>query len=67
MIAVKGSPRYARQFLQGNLVDEFCLTVTNGNLASATRVLHELGVKLFLADSFEVDGTLFTKWRRGNE
>lgn len=66
-ILLEVGPSLARQFLQGNLVDEFCLTVTNGNLASATRVLQELGAKLFLADSIEVDGTLFTRWRRGNE
>jgi riboflavin biosynthesis pyrimidine reductase len=57
----------AKQFLKADCVDEFCLTITQGDLDSAKAAVSLLGAKLELAEHFEVDGTLFTKWRRGND
>lgn len=66
-ILLEVGPSLASRFLQNDLVDEFCLTVTNGTRISAQTVIENLGARLQLADSFEVEGTLFTRWRRGNE
>jgi riboflavin biosynthesis pyrimidine reductase len=57
----------AKQFLESDSVDEFCLTITDGNLETAKDVVADLGGRLVLTEHFEVAGTLFTKWRRGNE
>jgi len=66
-VLLEVGPSLARQFLEADCVDEFCLTVTDGDLDTAERVVGSLGGKLVLSDHFEVAGTVFTKWRRGNE
>ena len=66
-ILLEVGPTLAKQFLEADCVDEFCLTITQGDLASAKAVVSLLGANLELAELFEVDGTLFTKWRRGND
>lgn len=66
-ILLEVGPSLAREFLSTDCVDEFCLTITDGYLETAEAVVADLGGRLVLADHFEVAGTLFTKWRRGNE
>ncbi len=66
-ILLEVGPSLARAFLGADCVDEFCLTITEGNLETAEAVVANLGGRLVLAEHFEVAGTLFTKWRRGNE
>lgn len=66
-ILLEVGPSLARAFLGTDSVDEFCLTITDGNLETAEAVVADLGGRLMLAEHFEVAGTLFTKWRRGNE
>ena len=66
-ILLEVGPTLAKQFLEADCVDEFCLTITQGDLDSAKAAVSLLGAKLELAEHFEVDGTLFTKWRRGND
>jgi riboflavin biosynthesis pyrimidine reductase len=66
-VLLEVGPSLARQFLEADYVDEFCLTITDGNLDTAEKVVSNLGGKLVPAEHFEIAGTLFTKWRRGNE
>jgi riboflavin biosynthesis pyrimidine reductase len=66
-VLLEVGPTLAKQFLESDSVDEFCLTITEGNLETAKDVVAYLGGRLALAEHFEVTGTLFTKWRRGNE
>jgi len=66
-VLLEVGPALAKQFLESDSVDEFCLTITDGNLEAAKDVVADLGGRLALAEHFEVAGTLFTKWRRGNE
>lgn len=66
-ILLEVGPSLASEFLRADSVDEFCLTITDGNLETAEAVVADLGGRLVLSEHFEVAGTLFTKWRRGNE
>jgi riboflavin biosynthesis pyrimidine reductase len=66
-VLLEVGPSLARAFLEADTVDEFCLTITGGNLDTAKSVVSNLGGKLELAEHFQVAETLFTQWRRGNE
>lgn len=66
-ILLETGPTLSKHFLQADQVDEFCLTVTEGNLESAELTVRSLGSKLILTNSKDVEGTLFTIWRRGIE
>lgn len=66
-ILLETGPSLSKEFLRTNLVDEFCLTVPNGKLGDCEKILQTLGAKMHLASSFESNGTLFTRWRRGYE
>ena len=66
-ILLEVGPSLARQFLDHDLVDEFCLTIPSGDLKVADQVMGALQAKLSLAESQSVDNTLFTIWRRGND
>lgn len=65
-ILLEVGPTLAREFLTRNVVDEFCLTVTSGNLEVAQSAMQSLGSDLHLVKSGAIEGTLFTVWRRGN-
>ena len=66
-VLLEVGPSLAGEFLSKNLVDEFCLTVTSGNEQTAVATLTRFGSRLKLAESFRIEGTLFTIWRRGND
>ncbi|MEY4275598.1 MAG: hypothetical protein RIS26_61 [Actinomycetota bacterium] len=66
-ILLETGPSLSREFLTADLVDEICLTVTNGTLDSALEFLSSFGAKLELHESIDADSTLFTIWRRGNK
>jgi riboflavin biosynthesis pyrimidine reductase len=65
-ILLEVGPSLALEFLQQDLVDEFCLTLTDGELETGRLVLDRLGSKLSLSSSETIGKTLFTIWRRGN-
>ncbi|MFM2024184.1 MAG: hypothetical protein RLZZ56_197 [Actinomycetota bacterium] len=66
-ILLEVGPSLAKEFLAGDLVDEFCLTLPSGTLELAEKVLEDFHSSLNLSSSEEIDGTLFTRWRRGND
>ena len=66
-ILLEVGPSLAKEFLAGDLVDEFCLTLPSGTLELAEKVLEDFHSSLNLYSSEEIDGTLFTRWRRGND
>ena len=65
-ILLETGPSLSRYFLEAGLVDEFCLTVTNGDQVSAAKTVAGFNVDFQLLGASEVQGTLFTRWRRGN-
>ena len=65
-ILLETGPTLSKFFLDAGQVDEFCLTVTNGDLEVAAKTIAGLGVDLELLGAAELEGTLFTRWRRGN-
>lgn len=65
-ILLETGPSLSKYFLEAGLVDEFCLTVTNGDLEVAAKTVAGFGVHLQLLGASELEGTLFTRWRRGN-
>ncbi len=66
-ILLETGPTLSRFFLETNQVDEFCLTVAGGDPAVAARAVASFNASLHLIDAETIDGTLFTRWRRGNE
>jgi riboflavin biosynthesis pyrimidine reductase len=65
-ILLETGPTLSKFFIEAGQVDEFCLTVTNGNLELAAKTVAGFGVNLELLGTAELEGTLFTRWRRGN-
>lgn len=65
-ILLEVGPTLAGKFLKSDCVDEFCLSVPLGTQENATATVRELGSRLKLISSRDVEGTLFTRWRRGN-
>ncbi|MEY4397571.1 MAG: hypothetical protein RLZ53_147 [Actinomycetota bacterium] len=65
-ILLETGPSLSKYFLEAGQIDEFCLTVTDGDLEVATRTIAGFGVELELLSATELEGTLFTRWRRGN-
>ena len=65
-ILLETGPTLSKFFLETDQVDEFCLTITNGNRIVATKTVAALASKLQLTEAMEIEGTLFTRWRRGN-
>ena len=65
-ILLEVGPSLANEFLQNDLVDEFCLSLVDGELETGRLVLDRLGSKLSLSSSETIGKTLFTIWRRGN-
>lgn len=65
-ILLETGPFLSKFFLETGQVDEFCLTVTNGDLEVAAKTVAGFGVDLKLLGAADVEGTLFTRWRRGN-
>ena len=66
-ILLETGPTLSKFFLGADLVDEFCLTVSNGDKISAVKTLAGFNSSLVLAEAFTLEGSLFTVWRRGNE
>lgn len=65
-ILLETGPTLSKYFLARDQVDEFCLTVAGASQPVANKVLKSFGAKLALVESVEIDGMLFTRWRRGN-
>ena len=65
-ILLETGPTLSKFFLETQAVDEFCLTVTGGDLKVATETVTGWASNLELASTIELEGTLFTRWRRGN-
>ena len=65
-VLLEVGPSLALEFLQNDLVDEFCLTLSDGELATGRLVLDRFGSKLSLSSVEKIGKTLFTIWRRGN-
>ncbi|MEO0313116.1 MAG: hypothetical protein RL140_346 [Actinomycetota bacterium] len=65
-ILLETGPSLSKYFLESGLVEEFCLTVTGGSLEAAAKTMAAFNVELELVSAVEVEGTLFTRWRRGN-
>lgn len=66
-ILLEVGPSLAKEFLANDLVDEFCLTLPSGSIELAEQVLAEFRSNLELFSAEEIEGTLFTRWRRGND
>jgi riboflavin biosynthesis pyrimidine reductase len=66
-ILLETGPTLSKYFLESNQVDEFCLTVPGGELFRAERTIASLNAKLQLHSAENIEGTLFTRWRRGND
>lgn len=66
-ILLEVGPKLAKQFLQADLIDEFCLTVPNGTAEDASEIATGLGSQLKLMEMITIEETLFTRWRRGND
>jgi riboflavin biosynthesis pyrimidine reductase len=66
-ILLETGPTLTKYFLETNQVDEFCLTVAGGDTTLAARTVAALKGDLALSSANNLDGTLFTRWRRGNE
>ena len=65
-ILLETGPTLSKYFLETDQVDEFCLTVTGGDVTIATQTLVKLAANLEQVSGREFEGTLFTRWRRGN-
>ena len=65
-ILLETGPTLSKFFLETGQVDEFCLTVTNGDLDVAAKTVAGFGVDLELMGATEQEDTLFSRWRRGN-
>jgi riboflavin biosynthesis pyrimidine reductase len=66
-ILLETGPTLSRFFLESNQVDEFCLTVAGGDLEVATKTITSFHANLRLVAADSIEGTLFTRWRRGND
>lgn len=66
-ILLEVGPKLAKEFLSKDRIDEFCLTVVNGDISIAKSVLVGLESTLDLVSVEKVEDTLFTRWRRGNK
>lgn len=65
-ILLEVGPSLAREYLQRDLVDEFCLTLTDGELKTGQMIMNQFKSSLQLSSWQAIEGTLFTIWRRGN-
>lgn len=66
-ILLETGPTLSRFFLESNQVDEFCLTVAGGDLEVAAKTIASFNANLRLVAADSIEGTLFTRWRRGND
>jgi riboflavin biosynthesis pyrimidine reductase len=66
-ILLETGPTLSRFFLEANEVDEFCLTIAGGEADIAAKTIASFNVDLKLVDAESIEGTLFTRWRRGND
>lgn len=66
-VLLEVGPSLAAQFFKDDAIDEFCLTLVGGTTADAASVAKSLGCHLKLESAFNIEGTLFTRWRRGND
>ena len=66
-ILLETGPALSKFFLETNQVDEFCLTVAGGDTTTAAKTVASFKANLELVDAENVEGSLFTRWRRGNE
>lgn len=66
-ILLETGPTLSKYFLESGQVEEFCLTVTNGSLEVAAKTLASFDVEFDLVSTLALEGTLFTRWRRGND
>jgi riboflavin biosynthesis pyrimidine reductase len=66
-ILLEVGPSLAAKYLNSDLIDEFCLTIPNGLAADAYKTAASLGSNLNLVSETTIEGTLFTRWRRGND
>jgi riboflavin biosynthesis pyrimidine reductase len=66
-ILLETGPTLSRYFLESNQVDEFCLTAAGGNLEIAVKTIASFNADLELLAAETIEGTLFTRWRRGND
>lgn len=65
-ILMETGPTLSKYFLESGEIDEFCLTVTNGDLEVAAKTVAALGFQYELLGALELENSLFTRWRRGN-
>lgn len=66
-ILLETGPTLSRFFLETNQVDEFCLSVAGGELRVAAKTIASFNANLELLAAETIEGTLFTRWRRGND
>ena len=66
-ILLETGPTLSRFFLDSSQVDEFCLTVAGGDLEVAAKTIASFSAHLRLVAADTIEGTLFTRWRRGND
>lgn len=66
-VLLEVGPSLAVEFFKENAIDEFCLTLVGGTSADAASVAKSLGCQLQLESEVTIEGTLFTRWRRGND
>lgn len=66
-ILLETGPTLSRFFLEMKQVDEFCLTVAGGEVEVAAKTIASFKADLELTAAKTIDGTLFTRWRRGND
>lgn len=65
-ILLETGPTLSKYFLKRDEVDEFCLTVAGAEPKIAAHTMASFESNLTLHSATELDGTLFTVWRRGN-
>lgn len=65
-ILLETGPALSKYFLETNQVDEFCLTVAGGDATVAAKTLAAFNSELTLLAAEIYEGSLFTRWRRGN-
>ncbi len=65
-ILLETGPSLSKFFLETDQVDEFCLTVSDGSTEIAAKTVATFGSNLQLFAAEMVEGSLFTRWRRGN-
>jgi riboflavin biosynthesis pyrimidine reductase len=66
-ILLEVGPSLAKHFFAANLIDELCLTLPSAKLAVGKELVSKLSSTLKLSEANSIEGTLFTRWRRGND